>query len=273
MKKIIKYLFYKIFNVFFFNKLKNRINIFCFHRVLPKKNYLTEKDLKKKDFIVTNIFFENFIKNLIVEYNCLSLDEILNKKKLKKDTKKIAHVTFDDGYKDNLKYALPILLKYNVPATIFISDGYVGRKIKKNFLCATKAEDFLDWNDVKKLNRYKIIEIGCHTFGHPNLSKLNNFALNHEINLSKKNIEKKIKKNLKYFAYPYGGKNEVSSNVVSFVKKANFKLAFTAQCQKIDVIKNKMKVSRYFVTEKCTKKIINARLNGLCNFLDNQFLP
>jgi peptidoglycan/xylan/chitin deacetylase (PgdA/CDA1 family) len=35
-------------------------------------------------------------------------------------------ITFDDGYADNLRYALPRLEHYEVPATIFVTSGRVG---------------------------------------------------------------------------------------------------------------------------------------------------
>ncbi len=48
-------------------------------------------------------------------------------------------ITFDDGYIDNLVNAKPILTKYNMPATIFITTGYIG-----------KQQEFW-WDDLERL--------------------------------------------------------------------------------------------------------------------------
>ena len=69
-------------------------------------------------FISKNVF-EAFIKYITEHYNVISLDDYYAKK-FKPDTLNIA-ITFDDGYLNNYKYAVPILEKYNNPACFYIT--------------------------------------------------------------------------------------------------------------------------------------------------------
>jgi len=66
--------------------------------------------------------FEVQIKYLSKYYHVLSLLDyvrsIQNRKKIKKNT---VVITFDDGYKDNYTNAFPIIKKYHVPITIFLT--------------------------------------------------------------------------------------------------------------------------------------------------------
>ena len=71
--------------------------------------------------------FESQVKYLNKYYNILSLSELTKHIQEKKPIPKRAVVlTFDDCYKDIYMYAYPILKKYSVPATIFLTPGHIG---------------------------------------------------------------------------------------------------------------------------------------------------
>jgi peptidoglycan/xylan/chitin deacetylase (PgdA/CDA1 family) len=100
---------------------RKRILILAYHGI-------TARSFAVKPWILFPVeSFEEQIRFLCSHYNIISLHQavtaIYNGSQLRE---KPAVVTFDDGYRNNLTMALPVLKKYGVPATIFLTAGYIG---------------------------------------------------------------------------------------------------------------------------------------------------
>lgn len=99
------------------NRFRGKAAIFTYHRVLPLSE-VNVHNSPNRGLIVTVERFEEQICHLSEKYRVISMDELPNH--LTDSSEFAVVVTFDDGYKDNLTYALPVLKKYRVPATIYI---------------------------------------------------------------------------------------------------------------------------------------------------------
>jgi peptidoglycan/xylan/chitin deacetylase (PgdA/CDA1 family) len=77
---------------------------------------------------VTPGFFERVVRRLRRSgTDLVSLDE-MHRRLIERDFKKrFVCLTFDDGYRDNLEHAYPILKKYEVPFTIYVATGFIDR--------------------------------------------------------------------------------------------------------------------------------------------------
>lgn len=95
---------------------QKNIAVLMYHRVIDT-NYNFWK------LNVSPVTFEKHIKYISENYEVLRLEEEWDNH-VEADRKYVV-ITFDDGYVDNYKYALPILEKYHVPATIFVSTDLI----------------------------------------------------------------------------------------------------------------------------------------------------
>lgn len=96
-------------------------HILMFHRVVPDTN--TKRIHNHLSLEITPEHFEQTINFFIKEkYTFISLDQLYDGyKRGVLPKKKFVVITFDDGYKDNLEIAYPILKKYDIPFTVYIT--------------------------------------------------------------------------------------------------------------------------------------------------------
>jgi len=97
--------------------------IFTLHRVLPE----TPADFSPNAILqVQPAFLEYVIERLRdLDIDIVSLDEALERLAAGEKGRAFVVLTFDDAYKDNLQYALPILRRQEAPFTLYVPTALV----------------------------------------------------------------------------------------------------------------------------------------------------
>jgi peptidoglycan/xylan/chitin deacetylase (PgdA/CDA1 family) len=70
--------------------------------------------------------FDRWMRHLARTYRVLALEELAERARGDGVPRGAIAVTFDDGYRDTLTHAAPVLARYGVPATVFLTTGCIG---------------------------------------------------------------------------------------------------------------------------------------------------
>jgi len=98
-------------------RLARRFQVLAYHKVSPDPHPFFEP--------VHPEIFEQHVQFLSRCYRVMPLSELVERNRTGDIPIRAVAITFDDGYRDNYDYALPILKKYQLPATIFVSTGVI----------------------------------------------------------------------------------------------------------------------------------------------------
>jgi peptidoglycan/xylan/chitin deacetylase (PgdA/CDA1 family) len=144
---------------------------------------------------------------------------------LQTNSAKPIYLTFDDGFVDVWKFAMPALQAEKFVGIQFLVSGLIGKTNEWQQRHGDVVEPLMDDAQIRDWlasgNR-----IGSHTVSHPHLTQISPDSAREEICTSKKALEDRFGVPIEHFCYPYGDWNEAVRDVVVH---AGYKTACTTE--------------------------------------------
>lgn len=121
----------------------------------------------------------------------------------KTSNRRVAVVTFDDGFSDFAEAAWPVLDSFRIAATLYIATDYLGATSRWLEDLGDGERPMLTQNQVRALADSGV-EIGAHGQSHRELDVLSEAEARAEIAGSKQSLESVVERRVDTFAYPHG---------------------------------------------------------------------
>lgn len=159
----------------------------------------------------------------------LSIEQVVSNSRIPRSALPLVCVTFDDGYMDNYEHAMPILLRNRIPAAFFVSTGIVGSAtpFPHDVRRGKARPPVMSWSQVRELHENGFT-IGSHSVTHIDCAAESERVVRDELEESKRELEDRLGIREVIFAYPYGGRANMTAERVQMVRQAGYKACLSA---------------------------------------------
>lgn len=188
---------------------------------IPVLIYHSISDVKNDYHSVSPQLFADHMKWIASERHPLSLAEAKVALESGHVPEKSVLITFDDGYRDLIENALPVLLQHVIPALFFLLVEAMGLSDYWNPR-AYSIKQHLTSEDVRELTSIPGMAIGAHGFTHQRVTRFEEYRIAAEMAGAKAGLETLTGQEVDAYAYPFGGVTETAARVAS----RYFSLAF-----------------------------------------------
>lgn len=166
-------------------------------------------------------------------------------------------ISFDDGYLDNWLFAYPILKKYRIRATIFITTYLVEKEPHILRSHQEAGERYLSWTELKAMEESGLIDVQSHMHTHSDniktvvkKGKMNEAEmawLKMELTKSKELIAHQLEKSCDYICWPWGLYNKT---FITLARECGYLGAVTSKRGANCLGSSVMEMKRFYVRPK-----------------------
>jgi peptidoglycan/xylan/chitin deacetylase (PgdA/CDA1 family) len=165
-------------------------------------------------------------------FSLVSLEEVLSVDR-SGNNRRLAALTFDDGFLSVKEIVFPLLSERKIPFTIFVNRLALEENRLLNDSEESKLEQpdnskvFLDRADVKFLSRHGVL-VGSHGATHRSLVDCDEVALGGEIKGNKSYLEELLDSPVRHLALPFGKREHYDERVLAASLRAGHEYVYSS---------------------------------------------
>jgi peptidoglycan/xylan/chitin deacetylase (PgdA/CDA1 family) len=172
--------------------------------------------------------FEKFVRFFGRFFEVIPLSALLGRLENGAELAGRMAITFDDGYRGNATIAAPILERHDQRACFFVTTQFIGSNYVPWWDAEKKIQvQWMTWDQVRSL-RKKGHDIGSHTETHPDLGVIAKDDARREIAGGSARLDSELGEHSGLFAYPFGGKKNMSDENQSVLKDLGLRCTLSA---------------------------------------------
>lgn len=157
-------------------------------------------------------------------------------------------ITFDDGYRDNLTVAAPILAERHIPFTVFVTSGFVESDTR-----------FLTRQQLRELSEIPGATVGAHGMTHRPLSQLSPSELRSELRESRQFLEDIIGQSVTTMSCPHGS---ISPMVMAVAQEEGYVAVATSHMNINGPHAHPLSLSRVDIVSSDTPQLMWNKVQG-----------
>ena len=176
------------------------------------------------------------------------------------EASEIAALTFDDGYPDFAEWAVPILARRGLHATLFVPAGLLGQTNvwDRGYAAERRIMAAAELRALEPAH----VELGAHGLTHCRLAALAPQALRAETLEARVRLEQATGRPIRFFAYPYGQLDDFDAAAQAAVEDAGYLAACSTHFGRGSRPDERFRLRRVGIVAQDTPRNIERKLDG-----------